>query len=237
MIFLNIHLPRLLAVLPSFIEVIALPPPMGAWWLRQRRRSAWWSDLGADSPGSLEEIQPSNLTGWKTLVHGAQLQQPSLTVWSCRSVWEPPPGFEWRIHDFIIGWAPPQADWSDWITVRANAPRENSASSFDCYSSRSRTCFDLIPNTRQSKVKLNLIWLQFKTPEWALLDHRLQLFLHRRLGAFNKELFSLFVQNKSIFETNLAAWLRSWVQQHEFPQSDPNFGSPQTPNPLDAISR
>lgn len=162
MIFLNIHLLGLLAAIPIFIEGVAVSPPGGpektvSWCLL-----VWSLCWRPRATGGHPASQP----------HRVEDAGSSPAVWSCRTVWDPSLRFEWRIHDLIIGLVPLQTDWSspgrlwsDRITARANAPLENLASSFDYNSSWSWTSFDLIPNTPQSKVKLNLIWLQFKTPQ------------------------------------------------------------------------
>lgn len=121
--------------------------------------------------------------------------------------------------------------WSDWITASANAPRENSASSFDYYSSWSRTSFDLILNTPPSKGKWNLIWLQFKTPQSerslitgyscsspsgsVLLIKSCLVFVFRTKSIF--EIFGIFLQrSKSLSDLGGKSHdnkvMRSWVQ-------------------------
>lgn len=70
MIFLNIHLPGLLAAFPYFIEDVAPSPPRGLDALcTETDELSWCLLVWSLCPGPLEEIQPADLTGRKTLVY------------------------------------------------------------------------------------------------------------------------------------------------------------------------
>lgn len=99
--------------------------------------------------GGDSAYQPHRVKG-----HRVALLNSSNPLWS---MWEPSFG----VRLTRSGLNDRQVSSSGRPRSRQERRQESLASSFDCYSSPSRTSLELLPNTWKIKVKLNLIWLQF----------------------------------------------------------------------------